>query len=281
MTINFVLCNASLELYRPSKKQKFLSKSFKLLNEDDHSRETVIQEESDSDSNDVDMHAVATGTPKKNWKEVRPDILHFCLMALQDSILNKQRKIQIWVKTLNGLSYRISPDFRIPRTWKVFNKVFANYLHSNARNLYSDDQDVILVERVDSIDKFMPPESIKIGISQKGIKCSLDDLITTSLSRDLDKSWFYLSISPFRDFDCPDVSGIIKVANIYSNVLQRFYNTPKDPNYSQKVEDDPAIVGCNIRNGDIFQHTIMISRNTSAMYNCHKAVSAIETFLNL
>ncbi|EKX73352.1 conserved hypothetical protein [Theileria equi strain WA] len=139
-------------------------------------------------------------------------------MALQDSILNKEGRAQIWVETLDSKTYKISPEFRIPRTWKVFNKVLSNYLASNTPELHSTDGN-ILIERVSSVQ--LPEGMQKVHISQ-GSQISQADKVEEMAKEQV---CFYIPLNVESD----DVE-------VFKTIL--FKETPKDANHSQRVENE-------------------------------------------
>lgn len=46
-------------------------------------------------------------------------------MMLLDSPLNKVGLLEILLENMDGKMIRVNPEFRIPRTWKVFAKVIS------------------------------------------------------------------------------------------------------------------------------------------------------------
>lgn len=295
MTINFVLCNASLELYRNrSAKRRSLPISFSLLNEEDHYREVENNrvpkepaEEKHGPEGDEEDENVARAAKfkRRNWKEVRPDILHFCLLALHDSILNKEQRIAIWVHTLNSQLYRVYPEFRIPRTFKVFNKVMAKYLHSNARCLKPEgDDSTILVERVNKRLEDLGDSGIKVAVSIQGKLERPESFFQDSLAgENPDDIWIYLSLSNHSPLAVTDQSGIICVSDIHQKLVERSDRTPASSTYSQELERK-LINGDTEKENPVaaFDHHISVSRcYPTAMSTCYKLVCALERILGL
>lgn len=81
---------------------------FQLLNADDH--ESIVLK------------------IKRNPQDFRPDLVHQALLALLDSPLNKQSKLQVLIRTKRGVLIEISPELRIPRTFKRFSGLFCQLL---------------------------------------------------------------------------------------------------------------------------------------------------------
>ncbi|KAL8445319.1 hypothetical protein Emed_005719 [Eimeria media] len=86
---------------------------------------------------------VAAAAADLNWVAatcMRPDVVHQCLLSFLDSplvkMLRQQQRQQesqpldLLLHTLDGKLLRISPDFRVPRTFKVFKKVIEKALSS-------------------------------------------------------------------------------------------------------------------------------------------------------
>lgn len=62
---------------------------------------------------------------KRDPEDFRPDTVHQTLMALLDSPLNKGGKLQVFVRTQRGHTIEVSPEIRLPRTFKRFSGLFA------------------------------------------------------------------------------------------------------------------------------------------------------------
>ena len=96
-----MLDNASLET-------ALTKRGFELLNMDDH-------------------HWLIT-KKKRNPEDYRPDIVHQCLMSLLDSPLNKNGKLQVFLRTQKGHTIEVNPNIRLPRTFKRFSGLFAQLM---------------------------------------------------------------------------------------------------------------------------------------------------------
>ncbi|KAG5189146.1 Alpha/beta knot methyltransferase [Tribonema minus] len=99
-----VLWRASLETVKTRRGE------FQLLNCDDH--KSLITKKSGKDPADL-----------------RPDIVHQELLALLDSPLNKAGRLQVYVHTGKGVLVEVSPQTRIPRTFKRFSGLMVQLLH--------------------------------------------------------------------------------------------------------------------------------------------------------
>ena len=69
---------------------------------------------------------------KRDPADARPDILHQCMLILLDSPLNKAGLLKLYVRTERGVLIEVSPQIRIPRTFKRFCGLMTQYrpLHS-------------------------------------------------------------------------------------------------------------------------------------------------------
>ncbi|KAJ2684153.1 18S rRNA pseudouridine methyltransferase, partial [Coemansia spiralis] len=101
-----VLESASLETYRVGKSK---DAKYQLLNCDDH--QGILAK------------------MKRDIAESRPDITHQCLLTLLDSPLNKTGRLQVYIHTTSDVLIEISPQVRIPRTFKRFAGLMVQLLH--------------------------------------------------------------------------------------------------------------------------------------------------------
>ncbi|KAL8455533.1 hypothetical protein Emag_000662 [Eimeria magna] len=102
---------------------------------------------------------------------MRPDVVHQCLMSFLDSpvvkMLRQQRRQQqhqpldLLLHTLDGKLLRVSPDFRVPRTFKVFKKVIERALSSPTGRLEAapEEEDDCSTQSQPLIEVLQPPFS--------------------------------------------------------------------------------------------------------------------------
>lgn len=107
--IYFVLENAPLETVKVKHGKRSDDASYQLLNCDDHA------------------HLLRKNN--RDVAEMRPDIVHQCLLTLLDSPLNKAGLLQVYIKTQKGALIEIHPHTRIPRTFKRFAGLMVQLLH--------------------------------------------------------------------------------------------------------------------------------------------------------
>ncbi|XP_955326.1 uncharacterized protein TA18685 [Theileria annulata] len=264
MVINFVISNCGLELHKSNKK---LSQS----------KLSLLQEHLHFHNTEEDI----------NGSDYRPDIVHFCLLSIQDSILNKEGKIQVYLETLQGSVFKVSNSFRVPRTFKVFNKVFSAFLQSKSKELRTESGELLL-ESVGSLEELVLESSIKIAIDNR---CPILDIKTvlSQLTDDFDRCWFFFSASPTRSLSNITLSNIIEVSTIHREILERDnLNAGTDPNELQSLEDVYAnplnnLNTLNNLNGLNIKYDYCLSirdYNLSCLSNCYTLVCTLEHLLN-
>jgi rRNA small subunit pseudouridine methyltransferase Nep1 len=69
---------------------------------------------------DSSVHHAALGKLKEGDRRGRPDLVHFFLLAAQDSILNIEGGLRVVVHTRNGEVINIRPDTRLPKNQARF-----------------------------------------------------------------------------------------------------------------------------------------------------------------
>eukprot|EP00056_Hartaetosiga_gracilis_P016824 m.5926 g.5926 ORF g.5926 m.5926 type:complete len:240 (+) comp4766_c0_seq1:55-774(+) len=132
-----VLENASLETTK-------VGKSYQLVNNTDHS-----------------------GLLKK-WgrdpKNVRPDIVHQCLLMLLDSPLNKAGLLQVYIHTSKNVLIEIHPQTRIPRVFSRFCGLMVQLLHELSISAKGSTRKLLKVIK-NPITDHLPTGCKKIGTS--------------------------------------------------------------------------------------------------------------------
>jgi rRNA small subunit pseudouridine methyltransferase Nep1 len=71
--------------------------------------------------------------------EARPDILHQCLLLLQDSPLNRAGLLQVFIHTKKNILIQVHSSCRIPRTYHRFAGIMVQLLHKNAISAVIED----------------------------------------------------------------------------------------------------------------------------------------------
>ena len=76
----------------------------------------------------------------------RPDIVHFFLMNAQESILNAEGKLRIYVHTRNNEVIHISPETRLPKSYSRFIGLFESLFHNQC--VPNCDEPLLWIERM-------------------------------------------------------------------------------------------------------------------------------------
>merc|ERR1712226_1764854 len=79
-----------------------------------------------------DKHASFLRSKNIDLSEARPDILHQCLLLLQDSPLNRAGLLQVFIHTKKNILIQVHPSCRIPRTFDRFAGLMVQLLHKNS-----------------------------------------------------------------------------------------------------------------------------------------------------
>ena len=80
---------------------------------------------------DKTLHYHAMASLPQKWKRGRPDIVHTTLLQLQESILNKQGHLELYIHVYDGRVYHVAPETRIPKHLERFRGLIAQLLHQN------------------------------------------------------------------------------------------------------------------------------------------------------
>lgn len=136
-----VLEAASLETYKVGKSK---DAKYQLLNCDDH--QGIL------------------ARMGRDIAESRPDITHQCLLTLLDSPLNKTGRLQVYIHTTNDVLVEISPQVRIPRTFKRFSGLMVQLLHKmSIRSVKGHDKLLKVIKN--PVSQYVPPNSLSITFS--------------------------------------------------------------------------------------------------------------------
>ena len=126
----------------------------------------------------ADSHAGLLKKLRKDAKaaDFRPDILHRCLLTLQDSPLNKAGHLQVYVHTTKNVLIELSPQVRIARTYRRFAGLMVQLLH-RMKIRASDGNAVLLKVIKNPMVIHLPAGAPKIGTSKDGDFVSIDRLV--------------------------------------------------------------------------------------------------------
>ena len=142
-----------------------------------HSKRTGI------DSNeillDISYHhkAMVEENIKEWWKRGRPDIVHFDLVEALSTPLFKQKKLQVYVSTIDNNLITISKDLRIPKNYFRFERlmisIFNKHKNKNSPDLIKFQKNVSFSNL---ISKIVKPDLV-IGFSVKGTKSKISTIL--------------------------------------------------------------------------------------------------------
>ncbi|KAJ2016574.1 18S rRNA pseudouridine methyltransferase [Coemansia sp. RSA 2530] len=136
-----ILESASLETYKVGKSK---DARYQLLNCDDH--QGIL------------------ARMGKDIAESRPDITHQCLLTLLDSPLNKTGRLQVYIHTKSDVLIEISPQVRIPRTFKRFSGLMVQLLHKmSIRSVNGHDKLLKVIKN--PVSQYLPPDALKLTFS--------------------------------------------------------------------------------------------------------------------
>lgn len=94
---------------------------------------------------DKTYHYYAMSSLDEKWKRGRPDIVHFSILLLQDSLLNIKGFLETYIHVRDGRVYYIKPETRLPKHYDRFKGLMAQLL---MRDKLPPDSDNPLVYRV-------------------------------------------------------------------------------------------------------------------------------------
>ena len=97
----------------------------------------------------------------------RPDILHQELMALLDSPLNKAGHLKLYIESSKGVLIEVSPQMRVPRTYKRFAGLMVQLLHT-LKIRASESSKTLLKVIKNPVTRHLPPNCKKYGCSTTG-----------------------------------------------------------------------------------------------------------------
>ncbi|KAK6589944.1 hypothetical protein RS030_192991 [Cryptosporidium xiaoi] len=122
----------------------------------------------------TEMNLIEKKSQSFKEKEVRPDIIHNSLLMLLDSPLCKAGYLsEIIILNEDGKVIRVDPKFRVPRSFKVFSKVFSEFLSSPTGELRLPDGMVILNIINETIEECLSNAETVVGFSRVARRESL------------------------------------------------------------------------------------------------------------
>ncbi|XP_031485285.1 uncharacterized protein LOC116254214 [Nymphaea colorata] len=137
--VTFILERASLEVAK-------VGKAYQILNSNDH-------------ASFLKRH-------NRDPQAYRPDIIHQALLTVLDSPLNKAGRLHsLYVQTERNVLIQISPQIRIPRTFKRFNNLMLQLLQKLSVRA-SNGPDKVLRTVKNPVTNYLPANCRRIGLSR-------------------------------------------------------------------------------------------------------------------
>lgn len=103
----------------------------------------------------------------------RPDIVHFFLMNVQESILNREGKLRVYVHTRNNDVIHISPETRLPKAYPRFVGLMENLFHNKA--VPNADEPLMWIEKISLQSLVERIGTRSIVLSEKGKREALGE----------------------------------------------------------------------------------------------------------
>ncbi len=128
------------------------------------------------------------------WKRGRPDIVHFSLLTALCTPLFKERKLNVYVSTVENNLILISKDLRIPKSYFRFEGLMMNLFRDKVINDPNSSRKLIeLKEDIhfeDIISQIVKPNKV-IGLSVKGIKSNPSQILVDNVE-DKNKNYCFV-----------------------------------------------------------------------------------------
>ncbi|KAF2358828.1 Ribosomal biogenesis methyltransferase EMG1/NEP1 [Trinorchestia longiramus] len=113
---------------------------------------------------------------KKDLADCRPDILHQCLLMLQDSPLNQAGLLQVFIHTEKNVLIEIDPQCRIPRTFKRFAGLMVQLLQRLSVRSSETNKKLLKVIK-NPVTDHLPVGCRKIGTSFESLCVQPSELV--------------------------------------------------------------------------------------------------------
>ncbi|KAH8738937.1 hypothetical protein FG386_000803 [Cryptosporidium ryanae] len=158
-----ILDQACLELFEKK------NKSLELLNGIDHPKKKLEEYCSSCKQNIFSKEELLMN--------IRPDIVHQCLLSLLDSPLNKSGKLLVYIRTTGNVLIEVNPQISIPRSFKEFSILMVNLLVK--RKVMAVEENVVLMQMIkNDLEKVLPAGGKRFGLSINGKLNNLRTMIS-------------------------------------------------------------------------------------------------------
>jgi rRNA small subunit pseudouridine methyltransferase Nep1 len=132
---------------------------------------------------DISYHhkAMVEQNIQKWWKRGRPDIVHFDLVEALSTPLFKQKKLKVYVSTIDNKLIIINEELRIPKSYFRFERLMISIFNEHKNN--KSPNLIELRDNVgfnDLIQKIIRPDLV-LGFSVKGTKSKICDILRNNV----------------------------------------------------------------------------------------------------
>ncbi len=149
-------------------------------------------------------HAAMRGLPGRE-RRGRPDILHFTILEVLGSPLNKAEKLGVYIHTQSGHLIWVNPKVRLPRNYDRFKSLFEKLM---AEKVIKSDAGEILLS-VMSSDLTSWVEAVGAGgvilLSENGVQVEMK--LLEEVSKSPKPTVFVVGCFPHGDFS-PEIRSI-------------------------------------------------------------------------
>jgi len=145
---------------------------------------------------DKTYHYYAMESLPEKWKRGRPDIVHFSILLLQDSLLNRQGLLETYIHVRDGRVFYVKPETRLPKHYDRFKGLMAQLL--KYERLPPDSGNPLVYKVSDSLEDFVRSLGGLILLWEKGRRYPLREVVVEALQKRLPIG---VGMFPRGDFD--------------------------------------------------------------------------------
>lgn len=147
----------------------------------------------------------------KGWRRRgRPDIVHIFLLVANESILNKEGKLRVYIHTRNNETIYVKPGARIIKNYNRFKGLMEQLLMHGRVPL--EGEPLLKVKKESLKELLSKMEGRKILFSEKGYKKKLDEMIEENMV-------CIIGGFPHGDFISPVYEIVDDVVKIYDKTI--------------------------------------------------------------
>lgn len=146
---------------------------------------------------DRSIHHEAMLRLERSWKRGRPDILHTCLLVLEDSPLRAKGRMGVYFQSYDGRVFEVSSATRLPKTYERFKGVVASAL---TRERIVSEEGAPLIQKVaNGLREFLSATGYELVLLwERGELIDVESLASTALR---EGSLIGIGCFPHGDFE--------------------------------------------------------------------------------